>query len=286
MIKERNLKSWAEFRDTIDEIRNTYGYHEFLIGDDKTYKQKNTVLFRGQASAQWKLETTLERWSKKDISLRQYISKTRRIVHQIESYTGTKWDLLDSSSLDENLNNQDELFGPNSLPDYQYWAYLRHHGYPSPLLDWSESPYIAAYFAMSDASFDEDKISEEQHVAIFAYIETTTSSKGYWGSDPKIRLQGPYVTTHKRHFIQKAWYTIAWKWSEKSKDHVFCSHEAVLEQNRPHQDILIKITVPTKDRKLAMKELDDYNINHFTLFQSEDALVRMLSIKDFDIGDT
>ncbi|MDP2778479.1 MAG: hypothetical protein Q8O48_12635, partial [Anaerolineales bacterium] len=67
-------------------------------------------------------------------------------------------------------------------------------------------------------------------------------------------------------------------------------HEIFDEPRKNHnsvQDLLIKITIPTKDRNIALKELDnDYNINHFTLFQTEDSLIKTLGMKEFDIGGT
>jgi hypothetical protein len=102
-----------------------------------------------------------------------------------------------------------------------YLAHLRHCGFPSPLLDWSKSPYVAAYFAFARAKHDGD-------VAIFAYRERANSA-GFKisGSDtPQIVSFGPIVKTHKRHFRQQSRYTacIRWesdRWFFEPHDNVF-----------------------------------------------------------------
>ncbi len=46
-----------------------------------------------------------------------------------------------------------------------------------------------------------------------------------------------------------------------------------------------KIVLPADQRLEALKRLEDYNINHFTLFQSEDALIKTVATRVFDIGE-
>lgn len=284
-MEQIDLNSWNEFKSTIDDIRRKYGYHEYTIGDDQIYKSKNTVLFRGQGNAEWQLQTTLERKVSPAFSVTQYIIKSTHILHELESYTANNWNLSDLPDLEKEIR-QDQLFGfhmPISL--YKYWIYLRHHGYPSPLLDWSESPYIAAYFAMCDSHNGE--LEDEKRVAIFAYIDRLGGGKSFDGG-PLIQVRGPYVSTHKRHFIQQAWYTTAVNWSQEYEKCIFCSHHKIFEKTNHNnkQDFLTKITIPVSERKSALKELLDYNINHYTLFQTEDALAKALSIREFDINES
>jgi hypothetical protein len=96
-----------------------------------------------------------------------------------------------------------------------------------------ESPCIAAFFAFWEKSNADD-------VAILAYIESIDGGLSLTGGAPMISVQGPYVTTHQRHFAQKIWYTIATQWDEKRKETILLPwgslSEAGPRPGHPDQD--------------------------------------------------
>ncbi len=270
-------KTWNDFEETIARIRQEYGIRTYDLDDGQTLSHKVDILFRGQSNAQWDLLTTLDRLIDKPMDVLEYLRRATRRVAEIESFTGKQWNTKTYPELREEILQTQDSFRVH-LPCYDYLVYLRHHGFPSPLLDWTESPFIAAYFAYVDCK-------QEAPAAVYCYIERPKGSKGGVGGQPFITLKGPYVTTHQRHFAQKAWYTIATIWDYDGKRHTFCPHERVFGQDNPRQDFLIKIVLPADQRLEALKRLEDYNINHFTLFQSEDALIKTVATRVFDIGE-
>ncbi len=266
----RKPVSWDEFRNEIKNIRDRYG----VINQGTELEQKNHILFRGHASEGWKLETTLERYSKEEFHLAKYLQAATENVEEIEAYTEKSWSLPDFPNIMKEIKEIEE--NSSSLlkvPCYEYLVYLRHFGFPSPLLDWSKSPYIAAFFAYSELS--------DNNPVVYAYVPSIDGCRGSVEGSPRIDIHGPFAKTHKRHFSQKAWYTTATTYL--SGRYKFVNHEDIFANDSKEQDILFKIVLPRSIRKQVLLELADYNINYFTIYHNEDSLIKSIAMKVFDL---
>jgi len=218
----------------------------------------------------------LERLVRSNVTLLKYFDFISVIKAKIESVTGKRWSIPTREEYAQWCQGSSWPF--LSFPGYDYFAYLRHHGFPSPLLDWTSSPYIAAHFAMIDTP--KDAIGK---VAVYAYLEYAGGVKVSDHRGPTIQSLGPYVTTHKRHYIQQSTYTICT--SEEGSDLSYANHERVVSANSRGQDMLWRLDIPTSERLNFLAELELMNINSFSLFETDEKLMEHIYISEVLLGN-
>jgi hypothetical protein len=108
-----NTISWVEFRRAVSKLDRT------------------SWIFRGQ-SAPWSLRTCFHRRGRYD--LLRYSVDDIPSIHRLFVAATNYW--LDVANPSQHAS---------------LIAVAQHNGYPTPLLDWTRSPYIAAFFAVRDA---------------------------------------------------------------------------------------------------------------------------------------
>jgi hypothetical protein len=266
--------NWEEFDVKVRELRQCHGANNIC----------SPLLFRGHSDFGWKLERTLERRGRNNMLFHDYYSVISRIKPQIEAFAKDRLDIPDFQFVMGLLDDYDSFslaLDNNDFPAQQYMVYLRHHGFLSPLLDWSRSPYIAAYFA-----FSSERTPPQGKVAVYCFLDAPENSKTTSSREPVIRRLGGYLRCHPRHFLQQADYTVCLT-DDLTR---FGNHEEVVYEhpNPPlyggrkmaRQYRLWKFILPWMERAKVLGVLTDFNLNAFSLFQSEEALMDTMAIAE------
>lgn len=212
----------------------------------------NGNIFRGQ-SAPHRLRTSFHRSSRKDLV--RY-----RMVDIPEVYRSLACQLR-------------HYFDPNN-PDQTgaFYSLIQHHGYPTPLLDWTFSPFVAAFFAFERA----DPSSPD--VRIFAF------DRAAWEADlPQIKLvtfTGPHFSMidvpsieNNRMVPQQATAALT---NIDDVEFYIQYHEAILSKKYLH-----RIDIPAADRDVALAQLRLMGITAGSLFPGLDGTCRAMAAKNF-----
>jgi hypothetical protein len=119
-VDETVVTSWKQLRDILEDLADA-GW-----------------AFRGQADAKWPLESSLAR------HLRTFVTPRR-----------DRWNR--ESKILNTFQRKAHLLLPRT-PDpsetLEWLALMQHHGAPTRLLDFTWSPYVAAFFALEQATND------------------------------------------------------------------------------------------------------------------------------------
>lgn len=257
-MKSKHLGSWSELQDE--------------LAHSAKRKLQRPPLYRGQRCSAWGLETTLERHDLKNYPIRQYLADMCKAVLAVETVTGRKWEL--EPATDGYLKRDDDIHVTPT--GYSFMAFLRQNGFPSPLLDWSRSPYVAAFFAFSSVQPQNDR-----NVAIFEYVESADGSRSGNSTQASIHPLGPWIGTDKKHFLQQSEYTVCRKDGADGNGGIralaYVSHEEAFDRGSESQDVLMKYTIPSTEKERAMSALRLMNITRYSLFESMDGLMDVMA---------
>ncbi len=220
-IEKETVDDWKSLVTTLDDI----------------FKHFNGYIFRGQADADWKLESTLAR-ALKHTSLKNKEKEQLENAH----LANFKVNLRGRSNYDFGYVSDDEL-----------WALGQHFGLYTPLLDWTRSPYVALYFSLFGKC-------ESGYRVIWALLESDVETLNARIKNPnkRIRVISPLTNYNQRLVNQRGLFVKIpvgvdlEKWVKPSESFTWVT--------------MYKISFPDKIRNDALAALDSMNINYLTLF--------------------
>lgn len=236
-----DVKSWPQFREFVASL------------------EPRRFVFRGQQSSNWKLVTAFHRHGRYDLM--------RFVQDDIPQLHGHLTGLT-----------AHRFYIENDVENAAFHSLAQHHGYPTPLLDWTHSPYIAAFFAFRGIRKADQ--SAERFVRVFVF------DLQEWQNDhtrvQMLTLTPPHLTFLKalalnnpRMIPQQALSSIT-----NLND---IEHFINWEERQRSKPYLRVIDLPTTERSQVMQELAMMGITAGSLFPGLDGACEQMKEQHFDL---
>jgi hypothetical protein len=214
-------ESWPEFKVRI--FSDLFEQGRFLRG---------RFLFRGQGRDSWSLSSTFDRW---------YQGKKEEKFNIAEQ-------LLDQFIKECELEDIPDVVRQDRT---MMLSLAQHNGLPTRMLDWSESPYVAAFFAFS--GHVRHGINLQKHIAVWVL----DSLSHIWHREYGCEILNVPSFGNERIRNQHGKFTYLRAPYDSLEEYV--SH---FDNN----DALRKYLIPVRDVAAAMAELDSMGLNHARIY--------------------
>lgn len=245
----------------ISEGHDWNTYKQYINDKYISDLENRRFIFRGQSHS-WRLRTRFHRTGRANLfkfrdldipALHKYLSGRIRHLY--------------------NLSNPDE--------NGAFYNLVQHHGYPTPLLDWTYSPYIAAFFAYREISnYRAAKALDNDKVRIFVFDQRE------WRND---FIQIPLIVAPHLHLSVLEFLAIDNERMIPQQSVSTVTNIDDIEDYIKHKEVekhkqyLTVIDLPIKERTNIMRELSHMGITAGSLLPGLDGACEELRERFFDI---
>jgi hypothetical protein len=278
-----DFKTWKTIRGPLDDfvkVREISTCEELLACIQGLQFNDPRWAFRGQSDSNWGLKTTIERCATRPGIAEEWVigEFKRRAHHYVRDV-------------------------PHDEDTLEWLALMQHYGAPTRLLDWTKSPYVAAFFAAESGNselpfaiwaIDQKSVSAEVRTMLGLIDEADLSSrenfrKVFVDQQPEdLYVVAPVQPQrmNARLTIQQGMFLYA--------NHQLLGFETCLKNVLHHAsqrgtdrgDWLHKLVIAPAERLNVLKALNRMNLNFATLFPGLDGFARSLrtstEIRDHD----
>lgn len=270
------IKNWSEFEELSHMLR-AGAYSQYI--------------FRGQVDASWSLCPAL---------LRRLRPQSRVNPQSALDIEWAGFELFCEEAHSYVHPNMFRLL-EDKADILMWWAIMQHHGAPTRLLDWTNSPYIALYFACNERfdncgavwsvnvdglhgamqEMDTNGFNQLYHDIMEKPLKNPRVTKCFLTPQaPKILLKVDHTHKTDRMAAQQGVFTFA---AQVLADHTGLIEELFTESNEPPPFSPVKIVIPGDLKLEFLERLQAMGITAKTLFPGIDGLARSIG-EGIDLG--